>query len=183
MDNHPLDDIFSLAEQAYARRQAEDALLRCLEQGSLSPVQVLVEDLVLSGGHSVGALNELLNEAESHHAQIQDDLQRAYLVLQGRLERQYGVDLRSLADGPAALVSGSLGRFQEHLAHHEQPEAVLEMIAEARDTLEGLTAQMRLMQAVLTYVDDWLWGMARQWMQTLPSPFPGGRGLPGEYVQ
>jgi len=180
---NPLDDIFAFVGQAYARRQAEDALLRCLEQGSLSPVQVLVEDLVLSGGHSVGALNELLNEAESHHAQIQDDLQRTYLVLQGQLERRYGVHLRSLAEGPAALLSGPLGRFQERLAHHEQAEAVLALIAEARDTLEGLNAQMRLLQAVLTYVDDWLWGMARQWMQTLPSPLAGERSLPGEYVQ
>ncbi|RMF46395.1 MAG: hypothetical protein D6755_06660 [Anaerolineae bacterium] len=182
MEN-PLDEIFSFAEHAYIRQQAEDALLRCLEQGTLFPVQMLVEDLVLSGAHSVGALNELLNEAESHHSQIQDDLQRVYLALQGRLESQYGVDLRTLAEDPLVLVSWPVGRFQRQLEAHAEADAIMDAILGARQTLEDLTARMHLLRAAMAYVEDWLWGMARQWMQeSLPS-LPGGASVPKTYIQ
>ncbi len=178
----PLEDIFSFAEHAYIRQQAEDALLRCLEQESLFPVQMLVESLVLSGPHSVGALNELLNEAESHHSQIQDDLQRAFLALETRLEDLYGVDLRALVDDPLSLVSWPVGRFQERLGTHQDADAIMEAILRTRQGLVDAMARIALLRAAMAYVEDWLWGMARQWMHEILPALPGNPSASRNYI-
>ncbi len=182
MDN-PLENVFAFAEQAYVQRQAENVLALCLEQRSLAPVHMLVEDLVLAAGpQSVMALNEILNEADGYRTQMLDDLQRLFLGLQADLS-QRGIALTELVADPLALLDDSLASFQERLRGVEEVEPALASIAETRQALQDVVLRLELLRELTAYVEDWLWGMARQWIQTLPPPFPGqGRGG-GEYVQ
>ncbi len=182
MDN-PLENVFAFAEQAYVQQQAENVLALCMEQRNLAPIHMLVEDLVLAAGpQSVMALNEILNEAESYRSRLLDDLQRLFLALQSDLSRR-GVTLSELAADPLSLLDRALPVFQEQLAWVEEIEPVLVAIAETKQSMEDVVERLELLNELMTYVDDWLWGMARQWVQTLPPAFPGG-SVPGrEYVQ
>ncbi len=182
MDN-PLENVFAFAEQAYVQRQAENVLALCLEQRSLAPVHMLVEDLVLAAGpQSVMALNEILNEAEGYRSRSLDDLQRLFLSLQSDLSER-GVRLSALASDPLSLLDGALPAFQERLAGMDDVEPVLASIAETKQAMQEVVSRLELLRELTTYVEDWLWGMARQWIQTLPPAFPGGSAPGGEYVQ
>lgn len=74
MADDPLDAVYSYVERAYIRLQAGDMLIRCLDEGNASPIQQMVEALILAGPGNIGILQEILAEAEQRKAQILDDL-------------------------------------------------------------------------------------------------------------
>jgi hypothetical protein len=74
MADDPLDAVYSYVERAYIRLQAGDVLIRCLDEGYATPIQQMVETLVLAGPRSMGVLQEILAEAEQRKGQIMDDL-------------------------------------------------------------------------------------------------------------
>jgi hypothetical protein len=49
MDEDALENVFSYVERAYVRMQAGDVITQCLDEGRLTPLQSLVEMLIVVG--------------------------------------------------------------------------------------------------------------------------------------
>ena len=56
MIEESLETVFSVVERAFVRMQAGEVLVACLEAEDLTPIQKMVEDLVLAGPRSLNAL-------------------------------------------------------------------------------------------------------------------------------
>lgn len=74
MADDPLEAVFSMVERAFIRLQAGDVLLSCLEGNDTTPVQKLVEGLVLAGPQSLNALREVRAEAASRKSELIGEL-------------------------------------------------------------------------------------------------------------
>jgi hypothetical protein len=83
MADESLDNLYSFLAQAYIRLQAEEALGLCLEAGETTPMQGMVEKLVLAGPASLSALREILNEVEVRQVKTDQNLRLAMLDLGG----------------------------------------------------------------------------------------------------
>jgi hypothetical protein len=85
MADDPIDAVYSYVERAYVRLQAGDILIRCMEEGNASPMQQMVEGLVLAGPKSLSVLREMRSESAHRKSQILDDLHQVYSDLENSL--------------------------------------------------------------------------------------------------
>lgn len=76
MAEESLETLYVYLAQAYIRLQAEETLGMCLEAGETSPIQTMVEKLVLAGPISISAMREILSEAEVRRLQVDQELRR-----------------------------------------------------------------------------------------------------------
>lgn len=164
--NNPLDAIYAFAEQTYIRMQAGDLLMRCLDSGSIRPMQDLVENLVLAGPQSLGTLHEILLETGQRRAQVQDDMQRLYGEFQKKLAR-YGVrHTEDLPDAHSFTRMDEIGFYQIITARgilEEDAQAdCFQHFQETQDLMESLEENIHLLQSIESYLKDWLWGLAYQ---------------------
>ncbi len=165
MADNPLNAVYAYVERVYTRMQAGDVLIRCLEDGSIGPIQEMVEALVLVGPQSLGALREALGETNQRKAQVQDDLHQVFSELRTVL-KSYGV---SLAEFERTSALQELTPFQLLAALREQgveelatQEACLNVLRNSRDLIANLTANLNLLAEIEAFLQDWLLGLAYQ---------------------
>lgn len=165
MYDDPLEAVYAFVERAYVRMQAADVLTQCLDEGRLSPLQDLVEALVLAGPDSLDALREILFEVDARKTQLRQDQHQVFSSLEGKLG-QYGVRLGK-AHSPASLMRLTptallaLLRSQKVVNENDQI-ACLGFFREAMDVMAILMAHLYLLEEIETYLMDWMWGLMYQ---------------------
>ncbi len=162
MVDKPLETVFSYVERAYMRLQAGDVLIRCLEDGTLEPIQEIVEGLVLAGPQSLDALREVLAETGQRKAQVQDDLHQVISEMRGVL-KSYGLEMQ-LRDGdllPALTPFDLLlSMRQQGILEQETQGACLQVLHNSRELLSNLGTNLGLLTDIEMYLRDWLWALA-----------------------
>lgn len=165
MADNPLDAVYAYVERVYTRMQAGDVLIRCLEVGSITPIQEMVEALLLAGTQSLGALREALNETNQRKAQVQDDLHQVFSELRSVL-KSYGVSLVAFerAHGLMDLTPFHLlAILREHgLEDASQQDACLNVLHNSRDLMTNLAANLELLVEIEAFLQDWLLALACQ---------------------
>jgi hypothetical protein len=165
MAHDPLDDVYSFVERAYIRLQAGDILIRCLEEGSVGPIQGMVEGLVLAGPQSINILREIIVEAGQRKAQVMDDLNQLFHDLERSL-KSYGVFLNN-SRNILAMTRLTPVRFLSLLREQGITEEkiqidCLKILRDSRELMVSLVKHIRLLEEIETYLKDWLWGLAYQ---------------------
>ena len=160
MSDDPIETVYSYVERAYVRLQAGDLLTRCMEDVAVTPIQQLVEGLVVSGPSGLNALRETLAEAGRRKTQVQDDLQQLVKQLETSL-RSYGMSINGEREGlrymlltPAAL---SRQLTDQQITDDAVRAACLQLLNDSRDLADTLKARMNLLQEIENYLQDWLW--------------------------
>jgi hypothetical protein len=172
--NDPLDVVQAFVEYAFLRMQADDVLARCLDAGSMVPLQQMVEELWLTHPQNLTAINEILHEARQHKMQVDDDLRQVYVGFHSSL-RSYGIQLRGIHT-VGALSRFSAARFtnvldSQNITNTETRQACLNLLHESRLLLKNLSVQQRLLEEIERYLQEWLWGLWFEVMRgnSLPS--------------
>ncbi len=165
MSSDSLEGVYSFVERAYVRMQAGDLLTRCLEDGSIAPIQQMVESLVVGGVANMNALRETLSEAGRRKRQVQEDLDQ---ILSGLSSSLISYGLR-LDDQRLGLLSNEqpqialLDLLRQQGIHDQATQvACLQLLKETRLILESLAVRLRLLDEIEAYLQDWLWGIAYQ---------------------
>jgi hypothetical protein len=163
MADDPVEVIYSMAERAYLRMQAEDILIRCLEEAHSEPLQRMVESLVIKGPENFPLLQEIIDEVMVRQQQLEDDLNQIAVDFYQKI-REKGVqmggpfrsrDLRYLT--PARL----LGVLQSQVELDEETQIeCLQLLQGAREMAAGLNQQLSLLANIRDYLWDWMLGLA-----------------------
>lgn len=165
MKEDPLEAVYSYVERAYIRLQAGDVLMRCMEEGSTSPVQQMVEGLVLAGPQSLSTLQEILAEAGQRKSQVIDDLHQVFSELEKGL-RNHGVNIHGLRDALSVTrltSSNFLILLREQNISNEQDQvACLQLLMNSKELMVSLAGHIRLLEDIEKYLQDWSWGLVYQ---------------------
>jgi hypothetical protein len=142
--------------------QAAEVLTQCLDEGRLSPLQSLVEGLVVSGPSGLDALREVIAEVGTRKGQIKEDQHQVFVKLAGELQG-YGIHLGE-KHSPFSLERITPGAFLALLnskkIHDESDQlACLQRLQEALHLLSSLSGHLQLLDEVEIYLGDWLWGL------------------------
>lgn len=156
-----LDAVYMYVEQAYLRMQAGDVLIRCMDEGSIIPMQQIVEGLILAGPDSLAVLREILAEASQRKVQVQDDLHQVYVQFVSSLE-SYGAYLSGYQSA-LSLMRLTPRRFlhllREQDISNKTQIACLQLLQETRSLIKHLAVQLHLLEDIAHYLQDWMWGM------------------------
>jgi hypothetical protein len=165
MADDPIDAVYSYVERAYVRLQAGDILIRCMEEGNASPMQQMVEGLVLAGPQSLSVLREMRSESAHRKSQILDDLHQVYSDLENNLGT-LGVVLTGVKSAVAITDLKSVrfvGMMQEQGVLEEETQMVcLQFLRDSREIIASLACQVELLEEIEDFLEDWLWGLAYQ---------------------
>ncbi len=165
MKDDPLDAVYSYVERAYVRLQAGDLLIRCLEEDSSTPIQQMVEGLVMAGPKSLVTLQEVLSETEHRKSQVMDDLHQVFSQLESGL-KSYGFTIRGIKDSITVTRLTSV-RFlamlrEQGIREEEVQVACLQLLRDSKELMVSLAGHIRLLEEIEKYLQDWLWGLAYQ---------------------
>lgn len=165
MPDDPLGAVYAFVERAYVRMQASDLLTQCLDEGGATPLQKLVESLVLAGPQSLGALREISNELAARADQLEEDRRQVYAKLEGDL-RGFGVRLGSRLT-PQSLARLTPAAFLVFLAEqgvqdNDAQLTCLQLLEDSLGVMDTLVKHERLLQEIEIYLEDWLWGLIYQ---------------------
>jgi hypothetical protein len=165
MSDDPIGDVYSFVERAYIRLQAGDILIRCLEDGSTSPIQQMVEGLILAGPQSLDDLQQVLIETTTRKAQVEDDLQQVYVEMK-RVLREYGVEFTPAGDYHAALMFSPLELIvlmrSQGVEDHEKQSACQRVFQDSYNLLKNLSTNFHLLTEIERYLQDWSLGLTYQ---------------------
>jgi hypothetical protein len=160
----PLKAVYSFVERAYIRLQAGDILLRCMEEGTLQPMQRMVEELVLAGPQGFSPLREVLEEVGSRKKQVNEDLLQVFAELEKQL-KAYGIDL-SDSYTPQSLAEVEPFHFPAVLSQlgvvEESFSACLKLLSDSRELLGSLMEHYSMLMDLEVYLNDWMWGVIYQ---------------------
>lgn len=165
MADDPLGAVYAFVERAYFRLQASDVLTQCLDEGRVSPLHRMVENLVLAGPQSLSALREIQDELGTRLNQIEIDRRQVYSKLDDEL-KSYGVKLSGLHT-PYTLTRLTpavfLASLREQGVDREEAQlACLQSLQDALALLKTLARHEALLNDLEIYLQDWLWGMIYQ---------------------
>jgi len=165
MADDPLGAVYAFVERAYVRMQASDLLTQCLEEGGATPLQKLVESLVLAGPQSLSALREISEEMAARSTQLEEDRRQVYTKLEGDL-KSYGVRLGG------RLTPQSLARLtpvaflallrEQGVLEEEAQLACLQLLEDTLSVMETLQKHGKLLEEMEIYLEDWMWGLIYQ---------------------
>ena len=165
MYDDSLKPVYAFVERAYVRMQAGDIILRCLEEGTGTPMQHMVEELVLAGPDSLETLREIQEELDARRQQIKDDLHQMFADLDSRMN-VFGISLSGKLT-PLALAHAAPEAFDMLLVQAQrrsQPADIekLSMLYEAHKMLASLAVHIDLLEELDSHLQDWLWGLVYQ---------------------
>jgi hypothetical protein len=165
MGEDPIDAVYSYVERAYVRLQAGDILIRCIEEGNATPVQHMVEELVLAGPQSLAVLREMRVEAALRRTQVLDDLNQIFSDLESSL-RSFGVRL-SGGVNPFTIKYLKIARFhgmlqEQGVLEQDVQATCMQMLKDTREIIISLLQHADLLEEIEVYLQDWLWGLAYQ---------------------
>jgi hypothetical protein len=157
-----LNSVYAYVERAYLRIQAGDVLGRCLDEGSIVPMQQVVEGLVLAGPQSLNILREMLSESNQRKVQVQDDLHQVYVQFVASLN-VYGVQAIGCRTA-LSLARLTQRRFLEmlhaqNLTDDAKLVACFQLLHETRSLIKHLSVKLRVLEDVENYLDDWMLGV------------------------
>lgn len=165
MDDDPLDSVYAYVERAYIRLQVADLLGHCLAEETAQPIHALVEGLVVAGPASINTLREILAETERRKLEIQDDLHQLMNDLSHSLSN-HGLRLDGEYRRMAFLSLSPMGILslmrEQNLHDHETQVACVRLLRESRDLIASLISRLVLLEEIVSYLQDWLWGLAIQ---------------------
>jgi hypothetical protein len=165
MPHHQEDAVYSYVERAYIRMQAGELLMRCLEDGNPLAIQQMVESLVLAGPQSLTILKEIIAEAGQRESQLKDDLNQIMVEMENNL-RNYGVSL-PVGRTPKSFTRTSTLTFmkmvrEQNFGGDQEKAEALQILKNSKELLKGILANIRLLEEIERYINDWLWGLAYQ---------------------
>lgn len=157
-----LNSVYAYVERAYQRIQAGDVLIRCLDEGSIAPMQQVVEGLVVAGPQSLHVLREMLSESVQRKTQVQDDMHQVYVQFVAALT-SYGVQLTCCRTA-LSVARLTPRRFLEILQAENVREdakqvACLQLLRETRSLIKHLAVQLHVLEDVEKYLEDWMLGV------------------------
>lgn len=165
MDDDPLEAVYSYVEQTYMRLQAADMLTQCLDEGRMSPLQSIVELLVVAGPQSLGSLREILTEVYMRRSQLKNDQHQVFVKLENEL-KGYGFrlgDIHSLMSLTRLTPMAFLALLQSQRVVDETDQLVcLQRLDEALDVMNSLEGHLNLLDDIEVYLEDWLWSLIYQ---------------------
>jgi hypothetical protein len=165
MSDDPIEDVYSFVERAYIRLQAGDVLIRCLADSTTTPIQQMVEGLILAGPQSLEDLQQVLIETSTRKSQVEDDLQQVYEEMK-RVLKEYGVEFTHTDDYHAALMFSPLELIvlmqSQGVVDHEKQSACQRVFQESQSLLKNLNINLHLLAEIERYLQDWLWGLTYQ---------------------
>lgn len=163
MAEDPISAVYSYVERAYIRLQAGDLLIRCLEEGNITPMQQLVEGLVLAGPQSMNTLQEVLAETSQRKSQIMDDLQQVFSGFEKHL-KSYGIKINGMSDAVSLNQLTAIHFLailrEQYLTEEKKQIECLHLLQENKELVTSLVSNIRLLEEIETYLRDWLWGLA-----------------------
>jgi len=165
MSDDPIKDVYSFVEKAYIRLQAGDILIRCLEDGSSSPIQQMVEGMILAGPQSLGDLRQVLLETSTRKSQVEDDLRQVYTEMK-RVLREFGVEFSNTSDYNEALMFSPLELIvlmrSQGVEDIEKQSACQRVFMESHTLLKNLNTNLHLLAEIEGYLQDWSYGLTYQ---------------------
>lgn len=165
MEDDPLDAVYAFVEQAYMRLQAGDMLTQCLDEGRMSPLQSIVELLVVVGPQSLESLREILNEVYMRRSQLKNDQHQVFAKLENEL-KGYGFrlgDIHSLMSLSRLTPMAFLALLKSQNVENETDQLVcLQRLDEALDLMKSLDRHLGLLDDIEVYLEDWLWSLIYQ---------------------
>jgi hypothetical protein len=165
MLDESLETVFSLVERAFMRMQAGEVLLLCLEKDDTTPIQKFVEELVLTGPRSLNAIREIRAEVELRKDRLQGEITQQFSVLEKQLQ-EYDIQLTGLPQG-LSLRSFEKAGFMQLLRQlgvldDGRQQECLRLIHEGKEVMSLIARQILLLEEMLLYLDDWMWGLIYQ---------------------
>lgn len=165
MDDDPLEAVYEYVERAYMRLQAADMLTQCLDEGQLSPVQSIVESLVVAGPQNLSALREILTEVYMRRSQLKNDQHQVFTKLENELKR-YGIRLggiHSLLSLSRLTPVAFLALLRSQNVEDEADQLnCLQHLEVALDLMRSLDDHLNLLDEIEIYLEDWLWCLIYQ---------------------
>ena len=165
MADDPIEDVYSYVERAYIRMQAGDILIRCLEDGSMLPIQQMVESLIVAGPQSLDDLQQVLIETSTRKSQVEDDLQQVFSEMR-RVLKELGVDFAPGGEYRAALMFSPLEMIvlmrSQGVEDHDTQSACQRVFQETHTLLKTLNNNLHLLAEIGKYLQDWIWGLTYQ---------------------
>jgi hypothetical protein len=164
MGKDPIEAVYAFVERAYIRLQTGEVLSQCLEKEDSAPIQVLVEELVLAGPSGLDALREVLAEVGTRKNQVQEDQRQITSNMISKLESE-GLSLgNSTISG---LINLTLNDFRDLLekqsiVDQQTQLKYLHLLGDSWEMLDSLRNQLRLLEEIEVYLQDWLWGLIYQ---------------------
>jgi hypothetical protein len=168
MATRPNPAVNSMAEKAYYRLQAGDAISHCMEYESTDPIHEMIQDMVVAGPKSLDALREILDEAMKRKTQVYDDLNQVTnqlsIILKG-----YGINME-VHGGNHILQSLSenqlLGMMDEqNVIEPESRTGCLQVMKDSKELINTLGGKIQLLESIEMYLQDWLWGLTYQFIR------------------
>lgn len=164
MDRDPLDEVYSFVERTYFRLQASDVLNRCLEDSTLTPIQQMVEQLILTGPRSLIALREIREEVGQRKTQVREDLHQILHDFEHSLD-SYGVNFDECqVETVVSMSRSSFVRFLSRQGINEKSVkfACLQVLKDCRELVDSSSTRLQFLDEIESYLQDWMWGMAVQ---------------------
>jgi len=164
MDRDPLDEVYSFVERTYFRLQGGDVLNRCLEDGRLKRIQLMIEQLILAGPRSLNALREIREEVDQRKAQVQEDLHQILKDFEQSLG-SYGVAFHERrVEEVVHMNRSSFVHFlnRQDINDKSTRSACLRLLKDCRELIDSLSLRVKLLGEIESYLQDWMWAVAVQ---------------------
>lgn len=165
MNDDPIKAVYAMVERAHIRMQAGEVLMDCLETSDITPIRVLVEELVLAGPQSLGAVREIMAEVSQRRTQLEDDYNQVAAEFEVDLTSQ-GVQVKELR------IRANLPRLepdifihmlrQQGISDQSRQTNCLGMLRRSQDLAVNLQSHLLLLEELLGYLEDWMWGLVYQ---------------------
>ena len=161
----PIEAVYAFVERAYVRLQAEEMLIRCLEEDNSAALQHWVEGLLLAGPQSLVAIREILAEVGDRKAQAMKTMWQISRDFEGRLEG-FGFQFGGLRKSTwlAEVTPGKFSAMLEEqgVLDEQARQDCLLHLDEAREQLTNTFTHLGLLDEIQGYLEDWLWGLVYQ---------------------
>jgi hypothetical protein len=165
MFDDSLDVVFSMVERAFMRIQAVDVLVTCLEKEDTTPIQNLVEGLVVAGPSSLNALREIRAEIDTRRTELQSEIARTFSSMEESLNN-WGVNLTGLTERNSThgLDAGYLGGLlrQQGIGDEHRLKECTHLLNSSKVVMSHLARQILLLDEVTIYLEDWMGGLMYQ---------------------
>jgi len=174
--NRRLAELLPLAERAYVRLEAQDLLQRCLKEDNPAPLRELIDEQLGQQNPDLNLLRYLMADVHSRWVVLHERLFDTRRQVISVFREVYGIDLNRFA--PSQMLDqfhtlSTEGLFEWlSTAGHQLPgdEALLlrEVFAEAVTLARELVEDLRMLESLNEYLDDWIAGLTVLVARTMP---------------
>lgn len=171
-------DLLPIAERIYLRMQAQDTLQRCIQEQSTAPMQEMI-DQILVDNPDIDLLCELLADVKNRRAMLEGRRLESREQVVSVFQNGYALDISAYATFGGAtpyeqLTSEDLfdhlrGQIDELV--QEDVLILEELFVESTSFVRRLARQIRIIDGVIAYIQDWLMAFSVTAVQAAPRGF------------